>query len=332
MRHKPFPSNGELVFHSQCPLCFSDSLFELGAPVKHESTPIKYSGCNACNLIFMNPRPTQEWYNDLYKTEFWEVKQVKKNNNGQIKNQIAKEALWAEKFIAILDSINFGNTRKSPHILEIGCAYGVISKLVAQHYSGIAFGVEPSDSARDFAENVTGINIFDENMDQVIRNDKSGLFDLVIFSHVLENITDPLVALQAARRLLKPDGFILLDTPNNFVRRSWHIHHPYCFTLPALQSLLGRAGLEVQISKSWSRPKYIFGPIYLTLVAGKTAQVNLPLISKWSIGLKRNAGYLCFNLFNRGPVGDMNRFMAKRRWYPNAANQQAITKIISNIK
>ena len=105
----------------------------------------------------MNPRPTQEWYNKLYKFEFWESKQ--KSPRGKLNYQLLKESTWAEKFIDYLKYTNIAK-KTNPKILEIGCAYGIITKQLANFYQGEAWGVEPSDEASKFAKEVVGINIY----------------------------------------------------------------------------------------------------------------------------------------------------------------------------
>lgn len=328
MRHSPFPEEEDTIFYNKCPICSNESFTHLGTPVEHEKTALRYDQCNVCNLIFMNPRPTQEWYNHLYQAEFWEVKENKKSNDrGAVDNQIVKEAQWSEKFISILESVSFAKDIEQPAILEIGCAYGVIVKLIAKHFSGKPYGVEPSDKARAIAKEVTGIEIFGENMDELIHSDKRDIFDLIIFSHVLENITDPISALKAARRLLKEEGIILIDTPNNFVRKSWHIHHPYCFTKPALENLLNESGFKIKNWRCWSRPKYLVGPIYLSIIAQKSERQELAPETEWNLKLKRKIGAFQFNLLNRGPIAYINRLLAQRFWFPNKKSLKEITRI-----
>jgi SAM-dependent methyltransferase len=47
-----------------------------------------------------------------------------------------------------------------------------------------------------------------------IPQEAGGPFDLVVFSHVLEHLLHPDVALRDARRLLRPDGRIIVALPN----------------------------------------------------------------------------------------------------------------------
>ena len=332
MPHKPFPGTADLVHHQTCPFCDSHRLTSLGTPVEHESTPLNYHQCNRCRLIFMNPRPNQSWYNDLYQNEFWEVKKEKKTR-GAAKFQVIKEGLWAEKLIHFLDRMDFVTRNPAPKILEIGCAFGVIGKLVAEHYGGESHGVEPSDSARQFAQDITGVNMFCETMDDVIDSQEDSVFDLVIFSHVLENITRPDEALAAVHRLLKPNGILLIDTPNNFCRRSWHIHHPYCFTLPALKALLSKSGFELEHHKTWSRPKFLASPVYLTVGAVKSDSISCffkeePLLNQ----VHRMVGYCAFNFLCRGPLKRINTGGARRMWRLNANHRIRTKEIFKSAK
>jgi SAM-dependent methyltransferase len=327
MRHTPFPANEDLVYSHKCPLCNCDTVVDLGTPVEHESTPLRYVNCKNCSLIYMNPRPSQAWYNNLYQKEFWEVKHKKKRR--QFENQIVKEARWADKFISMLDSCGFGENRIAPKVLEIGCAYGVIGKVVAANYSGRSYGVEPNDSARRIAENVTGVEIFATNMDDVIACEKSDFFDLIIFSHVLENITNPLASLQAAKRLLKDDGYLLIDTPNNFVRRSWHIHHPYCYTKPSLELLLNKAGFKIIETKVWPRPKYIIGSIYLTVMTQKHRKEIQYEGCNEGKASQHLVGSILLNLFNRGKIGKFNRLLAVKRWRLSKTSEEEVKRIKS---
>lgn len=335
MEHKPFPRAEERTHHERCPLCGHERLRPLGTPFRHGDTPVPYSRCLRCDLIFMTEMPSQAWYNGLYQSEFWEVKQTKKTNagKGQARHQVRKEATWAEKFIHVLDGLGFARERPRPRILEIGCAYGMIGKLIAEHFGGEAMGVEPSDSARAFAEAYTGVAPFKTNMDGVIAGEEAEIFDLVLFSHVLENIIDPVAALRAARRLLKPKGLLLIDTPNNFVRRSWHIHHPYCFTPVSIRYLLGTAGFALESRRIWSRPKYVLGRgIYITLVArkGDEAACQAELVpSTGGDDLRRALGYLSFCLFNRSYGAKLNGMLARRAWPIDSLHQAAVDRVLA---
>ena len=58
-----------------------------------------------------------------------------------------------------------------------------------------------------------GLQVIESGVEQ-LNPDEVGVFDAVSFLDVLEHLTDPLVALKAARQLLTPDGVLLVSVPN----------------------------------------------------------------------------------------------------------------------
>jgi len=95
-------------------------------------------------------------------------------------------------------------------VLDVGCGSG---ELLA-HYAELgweAFGLDPSESAAAAAR-ARGASVHlgtlaDHHWDP-------GSFDLVVFSHSLEHIPEPLRALRTARELLAPGGRIAILAPN----------------------------------------------------------------------------------------------------------------------
>ena len=209
-----------------CPICKSQNNKNFGKPIcaqskisKYRNTFLQYKICKNCSLIYMSPRPSQDWYNKLYKDTFWEEKAKSKNlnnNKSYIKKQLYIEALRAKKLCNYLTSVNF-NKKKNPKLLEIGCSYGKIVRDLANNFFGEAWGVEPSNEAADFAQNKIGVKIYARNTDDLFNKSDKELFDLIFFSHCLENIIDPIKTLNKVFQLLKKDGLLLIDTPNNFL-------------------------------------------------------------------------------------------------------------------
>jgi SAM-dependent methyltransferase len=75
-------------------------------------------------------------------------------------------------------------------------------------------------------------------------------FDVVICEQVLEHVADPAVAAKTLRHLARPGGTVVVSTP--FLLRI----HPsprdfWRFTPEGLTTLLERAGLEVDVTRSW---------------------------------------------------------------------------------
>ena len=73
---------------------------------------------------------------------------------------------------------------------------------------------------------------------------ESACFDTLVCLEVLEYADDPLLAMREMRRVLKPDGFLIVSLP--FLHR-WDDDHDYWrLTAPGLTFALTRAGFRVE--------------------------------------------------------------------------------------
>ena len=106
---------------------------------------------------------------------------------------------------ACLDEVPAGR------VLDLACGDGTITAYFAHHYERVV-GVDASEKhlakARERAPNVEFHESLIENFETTERFD--GVFMLCLLEHVL----DPAAVLQAAARLLKPDGLMVVQVPN----------------------------------------------------------------------------------------------------------------------
>ena len=136
-------------------------------------------------------------------------------------------------------------------VLDVGCGAG---ELLAGYAAGgwEAFGVDPSAPAARAARR-RGLTIHEGTLADQPWEPES--FDLVVFSHSLEHIPEPLDALAAARALLAPAGRLAIALPN---WRCWQRHlfgdrwfhldlprHLQHFSTRALEVTADRLQLEV---------------------------------------------------------------------------------------
>lgn len=77
----------------------------------------------------------------------------------------------------------------------------------------------------------------------------SGRFRLVTWHDVLEHVVDPLADLQETRRILRPDGFLVVDLPDYYHERGAHhwrlTQHLWLLRKEELDALLERSGFQV---------------------------------------------------------------------------------------
>lgn len=81
-----------------------------------------------------------------------------------------------------------------------------------------------------------------------------GTFDVIIMSHIIEHVHDPVGFLRHAHRLLKPGGRVVLATPNAWSFGHWlwegdwvslaTPYHLFIFNPPALARTLREAGFS----------------------------------------------------------------------------------------
>ena len=122
--------------------------------------------------------------------------------------------------IAMLD-------RPAGRVLEIGCGSGLSLKYLKEHGALETVGVEIRGDVADAAKNIGGVDqVFNLNFVDDDLPESLGLFDTVIFSHVLEHFPDPNFILNKVKKHLAADARILIALPNI---RHWSVLAPLIF-------------------------------------------------------------------------------------------------------
>lgn len=93
-------------------------------------------------------------------------------------------------------------------LLDVGCGIGIFLKF-ARDDGWDVHGTDFSSCARKIAREQFGFQL---QRDLSVYPDQS--FDVVRISHVLEHVIDPNSFLNELRRVLKPNGILLIVTPN----------------------------------------------------------------------------------------------------------------------
>jgi SAM-dependent methyltransferase len=147
-----------------------------------------------------------------------------------------------------------GRTRAGERLLlDIGCGSGLFLHL-ARKRGFVPHGMDVSVAAAQLAQSLYGIQVRQGAIGDRIWSD--GYFDFVTLFHVLEHLPEPRAALQYVRKLLKPDGNLILQVPNveslqaRLFGSRWYgldvPRHLINFTPRSLDLLLREAGFEVR--------------------------------------------------------------------------------------
>lgn len=97
-------------------------------------------------------------------------------------------------------------------VLDLGCYEGTITQLIAQNQNEV-LGVDFSGKALAITKE-RGIRIYraDIEKDELPFREKS--FDVIVAAEVIEHVFDMRIVFEKIKKLLKPDGYLVLTTPN----------------------------------------------------------------------------------------------------------------------
>ena len=107
------------------------------------------------------------------------------------------------------NTINHINSLEPGRILDIGAGLGFFLSAIDKSWEKHAVEISEYSSAL-ISENVQNVSIYREISDLV----QESYFDVVMFYHVIEHLHDPHEALKQIHRILKPNGTLIIGTPN----------------------------------------------------------------------------------------------------------------------
>ncbi len=214
--------------------------------------------CASCGLARTYPVPydgnittyeSPEWATDAIENETVSNRYIYRSISSEMLKEIERE-------------------KDGDRLLDIGCGVGNLLDL-ARSNSWDTYGVELSQAHCKYAESI-GLKVANSTLNDA--GFKDGFFDAISMVHLLEHIPQPLELLKEARRILKPDGILVIDTPDistltaRFQKERCTSLDPDChiwqFTPKTLKCLLVRAGFTpkrmVRHSRGWRYWKSLF--------------------------------------------------------------------------
>lgn len=148
------------------------------------------------------------------------------------------------------------NVKSGKRLLDVGFGNGGFLK-IAGEMGWQAEGVDFDAKAVKVAS-AQGLNVRCASVDELL--DESTQYDVITISHVIEHVYAPDVLLSSLYRLLKPGGYLWLETPNlessgaSKFRADWMAldppRHLLLFTPQSLRDSLKKAGFE-KIVQRW---------------------------------------------------------------------------------
>jgi len=240
--------------------------------------------CRNCSLIYQNPRPNQTTILNYYPAEYEYA--PASGSASAIKGSGLRAKLWRtiqshyygypfpaddlpfvirpfvglyHSFYKIL-SLPIIRWQQSGRVLDVGCGKG--EYLASLRELGWQVnGIEINPHAVSYARDTLQLDVFQG--DFFARCLPSASVDVVTMWWYLEHVPNPADILKEARRVLKPDGLLLVGVPNwasieaRVLKSAWHHldapRHFTLFTPSTLSAMLAQAGFVIREQRmvSW---------------------------------------------------------------------------------
>lgn len=228
--------------HINCPICERDE-----TKLLFNKDSLSVVACKQCRLRYVNPRVDRQTLEEGYVETYYPPDKMERIRTDSMEwLQMTERLVELEK-----------RHQDKGRLLDVGCGIGTFLHL-AREQDWESYGVEPSKSGSDFAQEVYELDVrcgdlFDADF-------PSAHFDAITLYHVLEHISELNPFLSELRRILKPAddeqkaGTLVIEVPNGeglqsrLQKADWPYVHPhdhlYYFSARSLPKLLRKHGFQ----------------------------------------------------------------------------------------
>lgn len=189
-------SQENLTASTTCPICSSVAagVFIAG--------PHKMYRCRTCATAFVAPLPDAESLEKFYSR--YHMSPGEGGSYGEM------EARMEADFPAKIELLRKLPLHGTPRLLDVGCGRGYFVAAAAEAGFNV-MGIDISDTAVRYATEALGVRAICGDI-TTVAGQFEGAFDVASFWATIEHVRNPLETLRAIRRVLRPNGWLLLDT------------------------------------------------------------------------------------------------------------------------
>ena len=274
--------------NTTCPWCGSEKS-HLNLQLKDyflTQEPFEIVECDDCHLLYTTPRPAADEIGKYYQSENYYSHQENKKGFIPRLYEAIKKVNIKHKFEVATNDLKLESGGK---MLEIGCGVGDFLHY-AEQQGWECYGAEPSEDAVKILQTKTKIKVVKPEQ---IEDFPNASFDLICMWHVLEHVADLKWQIAQLKRLLKPNGRIVIALPNyqsydaQYYKDKWaaydvprHLNH---FSEEFMRKELNNCGLAYIKSE-----KLVWDSFYISYLSEQYCQHNLALLRGGWRGLLSN--------------------------------------------
>lgn len=216
----------------RCDLCGGSSLSSFReAPSLYGKGVLRFDRCGDCGLILQNPRIPEAEGLEAY-------------SRSAMDHPADAPGILEHYLEGTAKATGLG---RGARVLDVGCGEGLLLDLARRLCGWEGEGIDLSRGLIEKGRRERGLDLRCgdwRNLDP----ESSAPFDLAAFIQTLEHLYHPGEALSAARKMLRPGGYLLVNVPQDsalnrrLVPRFWDDAHLYYFTGKTLDRYAVGAG------------------------------------------------------------------------------------------
>jgi 2-polyprenyl-3-methyl-5-hydroxy-6-metoxy-1,4-benzoquinol methylase len=230
------------------------------------------------------PQPSLESIPDYYKSEDYISHTDSKRNLFEIVYHLVRKISLKQKLKLINTS-----TSTQKNLLDVGCGTGDFLRVAKQNHWSVS-GIEPNKQARQIANNKTDNSVF--AIEHLLKFQAES-FDVISLWHVLEHLPNLEEHIQVFKKLLKPNGTLIIAVPNyksydaEYYQEFWAAYdvprHLWHFNKDSISKLVSKVSMEVVKTK----PLY-FDAFYVSLLSEKYKNGKMNFFKGMWMGMLSN--------------------------------------------
>jgi 2-polyprenyl-3-methyl-5-hydroxy-6-metoxy-1,4-benzoquinol methylase len=277
--------NKKLTHTAACPVCGSKNLAPYLKTKDYFLTGEEFDlvQCNECSFVFTSPVPEPDHIFSYYDSPEYVSHEIKKSSFFDRFYALARKRNIRFKYKVVTQFKTPGK------LLDVGCGTGELLKYFKDN-NWYSIGIEPVEKARSFAKDTYSLDVFDEKQLHLF---DTQYFDVITLWHVLEHVYDLNRRIEELKRILKPDGVLIIAVPNinsydaAYYGQYWGAldvpRHLYHFSQKTMSLLLENHRFKVVKTYPMKMDAY-----YVSLLSERYKQTKFPYFKAFVNGYTSN--------------------------------------------